>query len=228
MLIDLPYNVYATGSTGNDVEIGNLRIDAWSPQKNYDLDQVDCVYITHRHADHLRPSTLKWFLKNDVIVLMEQVNKRAKRSAPLNKLTAEELDKIHWFNHKKPVTIQGNTFKYTFNFTQKLDHNVPVYGLKLWITSIYGDYWRVFYATDIGNLKDVEAIDYDYYFVENNYKARRLNALIQRDLRYNKWSRYSRSRREHLSLEQGDAFVNKYKGDHFKEYIRLHQSKTAF
>lgn len=226
VLKDMPYERQATGSTGNKLNICGAVIDIWGARKYWDLDSTDFAVLTHRHADHYMHSTCKYLLDNDVPVYIEQVNKRAKTKNNILKIS-DRWDEINWFNHKKGFDVYGDIYHYHVEFTEKLEHDVPCYGIYMYITSIYGDFWKVFIATDTGDLLGIDAKDFDYYFIERNYNPKVLNALIYRDKKRGKWSRYSRSKKVHLSTSQGDSFVNRNKGEHFKEYIGLHMSATA-
>lgn len=223
---DLPYERQFTGSSGNKLNICGLVVDCWGARKHWDLDETDLVIETHRHRDHHMNSTCTYLLDNDVPVYIEQVNKRAKKKNSLLDIESR-WDEINWFNHKKPIDFYTETYHYHIEFTEKLSHDVPCYGLYIYITSCFGDFWSVFVATDTGDLMGIEAKDMDYYFVESNYDAKVLQALIHRDRGKNKWSRYSRSKNTHLSTSQCTAFYNKNKGKHTKELIRLHMSATA-
>jgi ribonuclease BN (tRNA processing enzyme) len=54
------YDIIGTGSKGNAVVIGRKLFDAGLPFKQIEphIDEFDDVYITHRHSDHFRVSTI--------------------------------------------------------------------------------------------------------------------------------------------------------------------------
>lgn len=216
----LRYEVIATGSTGNAVLIGRLLIDCGVSAVKLKpfIGEIDYVYITHLHKDHITDPAVKYLAKNNVKFLTHYKNKRRRKNNPL----ATNKDKIDLTYIEDEYEFKDiMNFTYTLKLGIGLVHNVPNFSLHIFYKDL-----KIFYMTDGGTLKNEAAPNYDYYFIENNYRKRKIYAIIE-DLEPGQYNRYSRSLEEHLSKEQADKFYME-NGKSDSKHIRLHMSNKAY
>ncbi len=217
----LRYEVIATGSTGNAVLIGRLLIDCGVSAvklKPY-IGEIDYVYITHLHKDHITDTAVRYLAKNNVKFLTHYRNKKKRKGNPLytNKDKIEDITYIE--DEHEFEDVLG--YSYTLKLGIALVHNAHNFSLHIHYNDL-----KIFYMTDGGTLKNEEALNYDYYFIENNYKKKKIYSIIN-NLPPGAYNRYGRSLREHLSKEQADKFYRENSKENSK-YIRLHMSSKAY
>lgn len=99
-----------------------------------------------------------------------------------------------------------------------LAHDVPNCGWSLLLDS--GE--QVFYATDTGDMGDIEAKGYDYYFLESNHRTEELEERAAKKLTKGEFAYEVRAARTHLSYEQAMDWLYQNMGPNSR-YILLHQ-----
>lgn len=222
------YNILASSSKGNAILYldNKILVDIGVPYttiKDY-VDTIEYVFISHKHSDHIRDTTVKTLYRNKPTVKF---------------LIGEYLyDKLIELGIKKSsIHIVENRIKYTLNETirnekqealgkkrlcdisfVKLYHNVDNLGIRMY----FGDNKRLFHATDTYTLEGIVAKDYDYYMVERNYCEELIDKEIE-DAKLNDRFTYAfDSKENHLSKQNLYKWLelNNVSG----EVVYLHQS----
>lgn len=196
----LDYEIIQTGSSGNAVLVNNVLFDcgiSWKALQPH-AAKVDIVLISHRHTDHIRPSTIR----------------RLKTLFPRVGVIAPEgfwegTDKIvHEFDAMLPTNksmrIKG---KYDIWCTP-IPHSVPncAFVVKFPCGS------TCMYATDTVSLDHLSVPNLDLYLLESNYSEldivkEQRNAVV--------------AVTTHLSQEASFGWYLRNKGEH-SEYVPLH------
>ena len=166
--MSVPFEVLATGSTGNAVMIdGQILIDCGVPYKTVKpvAKALKLVLLTHIHGDHFRKSTL-YALSAARPTLRFGCCRWLVR--PLVEAGV------------KPANIDLYDFdrRYSYgDFTVEpvpLVHDVPNCGYKLQLPS-----GKVLYATDTNNLHGISAPNFDLYLLEANYEDAEIQERIR-------------------------------------------------
>lgn len=107
----MDYRILTTGSSGNSVLIDNILIDAGLTKKKLgtliDIDDVEYVFISHKHADHCNLPLLRYFIQSGVNVFLprdviDKVNNEGK-------LVVEEYPNVTGFDAKTIIDCGGIT-----------------------------------------------------------------------------------------------------------------------
>lgn len=206
----ISFNIIATGSTGNAVEIQNrILIDCGVPFKHISriAHELQIVLLTHIHGDHFNYSTIRRL--------------------------AEERPALRWGCGAwlaqpllecgvQPQNIDVMTYrrKYAYkNFSVEpvpLNHNVPNFGYKLFLPE-----GRVFYATDTNDLNGISAPDFDLYLVECNYEDEEIQERISDKKMRGEYIYEKDVLNNHLSKAKCDDWIYKNIGP-CGEYVYLH------
>ena len=209
------YRIIESGSSGNATIVENIiLIDcgvSFKKLKDY-YQELKLVLLTHIHSDHFNKTTLK---------------KLAKERPTLRFGCCEWLvkDLIKCGVDKRNIDVYDNisSFKYSDNLivtTFDLQHDVLNCGYKLFVNDK-----KYFYATDTNSLENIEAKDYDMYFVEGNYEDK--NELEERKQKHIEKGEYyyeDRVEKTHLSQVQATEWLMKNMGSNSK-YIFMHEHK---
>lgn len=207
------YKIIASGSKGNCTILENsVAIDMGVSYKALgDYKQkIKIVLLTHAHADHFNPSTIKAlsdnrpsikficapFLANKLISIVGQGKAYVLAVDGLYKLDKDGKFKVSCF---------------------RLKHDVPNVG---WRIEINGR--KCIYATDTASMNGIKAKNYDLYLIEANYLTQE---AINRSIRKKAQGLYSyelRAMNNHLSKEQCDEFLNENMGPHSR-YVYMHK-----
>ena len=207
------YKIIASGSKGNCTILENsVAIDMGVSYKALgDYKQkIKIVLLTHAHADHFNPSTIKAlsdnrpsikficapFLANKLISIVGQEKAYVLAVDGLYKLDKDGKFKVSCF---------------------RLKHDVPNVG---WRIEINGR--KCIYATDTSSMNGIKAKNYDLYLIEANYLTQE---AINRSIRKKAQGLYSyelRAMNNHLSKEQCDEFLNENMGPHSR-YVYMHK-----
>lgn len=203
------YNIISTGSKGNAVIINNILVDCGVPYKSIAdyIKHFNLVLLTHRHTDHFKTSTLRklafekpslrfgcceWLVPN---LLQCGVEK--------SKIDVYEIGKNYFYGDFSIMPI-------------KLYHDVSNCGYRLFF-----DKEKAIYATDTRTLEGITAADYDYYFIEANYKTEEIKERIEEKQKNDEFAYELRAQNEHLSYEDAINFIYANIGKKGK-YIFLH------
>jgi phosphoribosyl 1,2-cyclic phosphodiesterase len=212
-------DVIATGSQGNAVALdGEILIDCGVPYKKiaHIVPTLKLVLLTHRHADHFAPVTIK----------------RLHRERPTLRFGCCEW--MAWHLLRAGVSpavidiyssIYGSVYAYDKNRILispfPLHHDVENCGYKITIGRE-----KILYATDTSTLDHVTAKGFTLYLIEANHTEDELADRIQRKTEAGEYVYEHRVERTHLSRESADAWLAMNAGRN-SEIIYLHQHKEA-
>ena len=202
------YKVISTGSKGNCVVINDkIAIDLGvSYRKLGDYKKtIKLVFLTHQHTDHFNWDTVRLLAHNHPTVkfaCMDYMVNSLKKIVP-----------------PKNIYILKPDTKYDLGICQAaafdLEHDVPNCGWRLFIEGK-----KIVYATDTRSL-NIEAKDYDYYFIEGNYDYETTLKRYRDKKEKGEYVYELRAMSNHLSIDQFKEFIakNNVKG----EVIMMHQ-----
>ncbi len=182
---------------------------------------IKAVFITHRHTDHWSKTGIKELVKQGCDIYIHQKDKRFYNK----QLTKEYTDEHITYLKGENFTFKAKGLTYNIRL-QMLAHDVTNWCLKIIIKDPFEEY-KIFHATDTGNLNGIVAKDFNVYSIETNYDEKKIEILIRENLKRTGFSRYTRTLKTHLSKQQAIHFLNKNKGDKFERFVRLHQSESA-
>ena len=210
-------DVIATGSQGNAVALdGEVLIDCGVPFKKiaHIVPTLKLVLLTHRHADHFNPTTIKRLHR-------ERPALRFGCCAWMAPLLLEAgvsplvIDVFSFTDHA-PVYTYSNRLD-VFPFT--LCHDVENCGY-----SITYNGKKILYATDTYTLDHVRAKGFDLYLIEANHTEQEIADRIRRKTDAGEYVYEDRVKVTHLSRESADAWLCMNAGPNSK-VIYLHQHK---
>ena len=211
-------DVIATGSQGNAVVLGgDILIDCGVPYKQitHFVRDLKLVLLTHRHADHFAPATIKRLHK-------ERPTLRFGCGAwmvpyLLDAGVSPTVIDIFQVSGYSPIYkyLAGSIIVQPF----PLFHDVENCGYKINLGQK-----RILYATDTATLDHVTAKGFDLYLVEANHTEDEIADRIQRKQEAGEYVYEHRVERTHLSRESADAWLAMNAGRN-SEIIYLHQHK---
>lgn len=207
------YEIFGTGSTGNAVVFNNqVMVDCGVSYKKLApvLRSLRLVLLTHEHSDHFVQSTIS---------RLAAERPTLRFAAPewlIGKLIVcgvrkQNIDVIQpgIFYQYGPVTISAFA----------LHHDVPNVGYKIHFED-NGKFETVVYATDTSELPDIP--NYDYYFVESNYKdSEDLAARIEKKQETGAYCYEYRVAENHMSEEYVTDWLHR-NGHTNSKYVFLH------
>ena len=209
------YRIIESGSFGNATIVENIiLIDcgvSFKKLKDY-YQELKLVLLTHIHSDHFNKTTLK---------------KLVKERPTLRFGCCEWLvkDLIECGVDKRNIDVYDNisSFKYSDNLivtTFDLQHDVLNCGYKLFVNDK-----KYFYATDTNSLENIEAKDYDMYFIEGNYEDKKqLEERKQKHIEKGEYYYEDRVEKTHLSQVQATEWLMENMGSN-SQYIFMHEHK---
>jgi len=234
------FNVIATGSRGNCLSISkgpfNCLIDIGVSYSAIKHDPFRFVFLTHEHSDHLnlrtvakvakeRPTTF-WLCGSNLAgyLISAGVDPKQIMLIPVeidDKLRGGEFTVIHLRD------------QCMWALRVPLKHDVPNYGWKIYFdhdSKLHGpDFYvaprsalKVFYATDTADLSGIEAKDFDYYFVESNYRKKDIMERIAEKRENGGYIYEDRVLRTHMSKETVDKWLADNLG-YGSTYVYLHR-----
>ena len=203
------YQIIRTGSRGNAVVLNkSILIDCGVPFKALSayFRGLRLDLLTHIHSDHFNRTTLRSLAR-------ERPTLRFGCGPWLVEALAECV-------RKEQIDILTPGYKFDYGFCciypVRLFHDVPNCGYKVHFPSS-----KIFYATDTGDLRGIEAKNYDLYLVEANHGTEEIRQRI-RDKKAERIFSYERRAMEnHLSVEQCNNFIYSNIGPG-GEYVYLH------
>lgn len=209
------YNILASGSNGNAVIVENkILIDcgvSFKALKEY-YKNLQLVLLTHIHSDHFNKSTIR-----------RLAYERPTLRFGCCEWLVQEL--INCGVSKRNIDLftefEGMHYKFFAIESFKLKHDVPNCGWKI----VFDGGYSYFYATDTCGLDNVEAKDYDMYFIEGNYEDKEeLDQRKQRHIEKGEYSYEDRVEETHLSQVKATEWLMENMGEN-SQYIFMHQHK---
>lgn len=209
----LDINIISSGSKGNCIIIDKIiMLDCGVAYKKIEkcLKDIKIVFISHKHKDHLLPSTIKRitfeYPNIKFIVGYKLVNSLVECNVKRKNIFVLELGK--WYD----MGLISAKLDY-------LIHDVPNYALHL-------EYKRekLFYATDTSEINHIEAKDYNYYLIEANYETddELLEKIKEDKEKNNGFSYRERVLKTHLSQLKAINWLDKNKSEDSVYYF-IHQ-----
>lgn len=209
------YKIIESGSSGNATIVEDMiLIDCGvSFKKLRDCyKNLKLVLLTHIHSDHFNKTTIK----------------RLAQERPTLRFGCRD-----WLVHdlvmcgvdRKNIDIFDPVcnFKYSNKLlltTFDLQHDVQNCGYKIMINDK-----KYFYATDTCSLENVEAKDYDMYFIEGNYADKaELDMRKQKHIENGEFYYEDRVEKTHLSQAAATEWLMKNMGEK-SQYIFMHEHK---
>lgn len=210
-------DVIATGSQGNAVALGSeILIDCGVPYKRiaHIVPTLKLVLLTHRHADHFAPTTIR----------------RLHKARPMLRFGC-----CAWM---VPYLISAGVASYNIDIYD-IGDDAPIYKygerLKVLPFPLYHDVEncgykitynreKILYATDTSTLDHVKALGFDLYLIEANHTEEELADRIRRKTESGEYVYEHRVEVTHLSRESADAWLAMNAGRDSK-VIYLHQHK---
>lgn len=207
---NIDYKIISSGSKGNAVIINNILIDIGIPFKQLEpyLNNIEYIFITHIHSDHLSKSTFK------------TIKKRYKHIKIFSNY--EVAQEVGASNLTKTLNVG---IKYDFNdfIVEAFEcyHDVICYGYTFIIDDL-----NIIYATDTNNLDNAPLIKYDYLFLESNHDENKIKTIK------NSYRKYGydviESAYRHLSTQKAKAFYYLNRRNKDSKFIELHQSSRFY
>lgn len=209
-------DVIATGSQGNAVALGGeILIDCGVPYKKiaHIVPTLKLVLLTHRHADHFAPTTIKRLHRERPALRFGCCEWMVPYliSAGVSPLVIDLYipDALGFYRYGDRLKV----------LPFPLLHDVENCGYKI----IYGDE-RILYATDTSTLDGIDAPGFDLYLIEANHTEQEIADRIRRKTEAGEYVYEHRVEVTHLSRESADAWLCMNAGPNSK-VIYLHQHK---
>ena len=206
-------NKIASSSDGNCyIYNQDLMIDCgvpFSKIKPYYKD-IKLLLLTHIHSDHFNKATIK---------------RLGKLRPTLKFVCCKWLvnDLLECGIKKKDIIVLGLDHNYFFGkylitpFYAK--HDVDNCGYKIIITKTG---YKIFHATDINSLANIEAKDYNLYCLEANYDEEELKTRLQQKEDNGEYAYEHRVLETHLSKQECNRFLIENMGNN-SECVYLHE-----
>lgn len=202
--LKIDYEIISSGSKGNAVIIDDMLFDCGVSYSKIreSLYNINYLFITHRHTDHLNLTTYQ----------------KIRKEFPRIK-TIGNYDLENWI-HLDEIVGDSTTIKEKDRLIQsfKCVHDVPCSGFV-----VTKDEKSLIYATDTNSLEHAPKIKYDYFFIESNYDEKKIE-LIRNNAKkvygYDAWEGAMR----HLSTQQSRVFYYMNRKDKDSLWVELHKS----
>lgn len=212
----MDYEIINSGSDGNCVIIGRVMVDIGLSYKKIDkyLHNVDMIFITHQHTDHVKKPTLKQIRKYHPKIKI-LCSKHLKEYLKDNELISVRN------NVQYNVKLKDTTFIFQ---PFECKHNVPTQGIVFKYDEEYG-----IYATDTNTLEHSYECNlgdgyYDYLFLEANYDKYKIKAIDKSKYGYD----VIKNARRHLSKQDSYDFYLLNRRNVDSKYIELHKSSRFY
>lgn len=211
----MTYEIVNSGSDGNAIIVNDILLDVGVPYKKIEpyLNKIKFIFISHRHSDHLKPSTIRKIVLEHpnirFLVGILLVNPLADLGVKIRNILVLETGK--WYE-------LGN-----IGIKVKLDylyHDVPNYAIH-----IEKNNYKMIYATDTSKIDHIVAKDYDFAFIESNYDTdEELEEQIKIAKEKGKFTYLERVKRTHLSQLQAINWLQENNINNY-EFIHIHKEK---
>lgn len=209
------YKIIESGSSGNATIVENaILIDCGVSFKKLQpyYDSLQLILLTHVHSDHFNKATIK---------------KLASVRPTLRFGCCEWLVQplIDCGVDKRNIDVYDDFGKFIYPYfyeieTFMLTHDVPNCGYAISINDK-----KYFYATDTCSLENIEAKDFDMYFIEGNYEDQeKLERRKQKHINNGEFYYEDRVEKTHLSQVKAMEWLAENMGEN-SQYIFMHQHK---
>ena len=158
------------------------------------IKEIDYIFISHNHGDHIRLSTVKRVARDypDIIFISGKHFEELFKELNLRHITVDDNNTIWLEKDKLHITLNN------------LYHDIP--NKAIHIHDIENDV-KGLYATDTNHLIGITAKDYDWYCIEYNHDTEVHQDLIKNASSKAVKDRFSNALVSHLSFEQCDQFI---------------------
>jgi len=209
------YKIIESGSSGNatvveDIVLIDCGVSFKKLQPYY--EKLKLVLLTHIHSDHFNKATIK-----------KMASLRPTLRFGCCEWLVEEL--VNCGVDKRNIDIYGNGYEAVYSddlclMVFNLKHDVPNCGYAIGINEN-----KYFYATDTCSLENVEAKEFDMYFIEGNYEDEaELERRKQKHIENGEFYYEDRVERTHLSQVQAMEWLMKNMGEN-SQFIFMHEHK---
>ncbi|MCI8466956.1 MAG: MBL fold metallo-hydrolase [Bacilli bacterium] len=208
------YKIVESGSSGNATIVeGVILIDCGVSFKKLQpyYEDLKLVLLTHIHSDHFNKATIKKLASVRPTLrfgccawLVEELIK-----CGVNKRNIDLYTPFEGLHYGLGLAIESFELK----------HDVSNCGWRI----MFDDGYKYFYATDTCSLNNIEAKDYDMYFIEGNYEDEtELKKRKQKHIENGEFYYEDRIEKTHLSQVQALDWLNNNMGEN-SQYIFMHQ-----
>lgn len=190
------YNIISTGSDGNATILEDfVLIDCGVPYKMLEpyVSKLKLVLLTHIHSDHLQKRTIKRLASERPTLRFGCCRWLAPPLIAAG-VPERQIDVL------EPRTMYGYGLCNVIPFM--LTHNVPNCGYKVHFPS-----GKAIYATDTNNLNGVQALGYDLYLIEANYRDEDIQAKIAEKKAAGQYAYEMQVLKNHLSEAKCNDFL---------------------
>lgn len=190
------YNIISTGSDGNATILEEfVLIDCGVPYKALEpyVPKLKLVLLTHIHSDHFQKRTIKRLAEERPTLRFGCCRWLAPPLLAAG-VPERQIDVL------EPRTMYGYGLCNVIPFM--LTHNVPNCGYKVHFPS-----GKVIYATDTNNLNGVQALGYDLYLIEANYRDEDIQAKIAEKKAAGQYAYEMQVLKNHLSEAKCNDFL---------------------
>lgn len=171
-----------------------------------DLYKIRYLFLTHRHTDHINKITLR------------KVAKEFPRIKIIANYDLANIIKADYFvGDETEIKLKDRNIK-----AFKCEHDVPCSGYVVQI-----DDKNLIYATDTSTLEHAPKLKYDYFFIESNHDAKKVDYIrnvSRKKYGYDAWAGAMR----HLSTQDSRTFYFLNRKDKESEWIELHKSERFY
>ena len=219
-LNNMPYEIISTGSKGNCIIFNhNIMLDcgiSYTKVKPY-LKDMDLIFISHRHSDHLNGTTIKQISYNYPTI---------KFVCNIEVASFLELLGVQ----KKNIWLLYEGRWYDIGFAKikldKLVHDAHNSSFQI----EYRKKYKMIYITDTGSIPEyIDAKNYDLYLVEANYKSKEeYEQKIKEALEKGEYTYLVRAIETHLCEEDAIDWLKQNMSDESQfQFIHMHEEKES-
>lgn len=199
------FNKLASGSSGNAIIYHNeILVDlgvAYKTIKPF-LDTIKYLLLTHRHGDHYNISAILRLATNypDIVIIGN--------SDVINDLEEYGVENTYVINSNEWYELGDYTIA-----TVETVHDKPNVAYRiikpLFENDKYIKDYKLFHATDLRDLFDVEAIGYDAYFIEFNHDENIIAENIAKKRAKNVFAYENNAKQFHQSNQRAYKWLKK-------------------
>lgn len=226
----IEYNIISSGSHGNCVIVNDIMIDCGISIKLFNetvtLKDINHVFFTHRHGDHIKKSTLKK-------LRTKQIYLNAETYGAFKELFEFKEKGKPYFTHPPRIIDDEQIFFLNENCKVRIfevDHDVQTHGFLFDFTLENGEMKRLIYSTDNADIERLPKIKevskrLDYVLIEANYDYKKIMKI------YNTSPLLKARVRENLNRHCSKQDAEKYFSENSKPtgvYEPLHKSSQYY